>query len=67
MVKQKDVMAGRSKGKFVPNWLGPFIVHKVYEGGAYTVVDHEGDVVFPPLNGKHMKLYYAPNHEFHNK
>ena len=67
MVKQKDVMAGRSKGKFVPNWLGPFIIHKVYKGGAYTVVDHEGDVVFPPLNGKHMKLYYASDPEFHNK
>ena len=64
IVKRKDVMASKPKNKFEPNWMGPYIIDKVYEGGAYTVVDHEGNVAFPPLNGKHLKRYYAPEHMF---
>ena len=67
MIKRKDVMASKPKNKFEPNQMSPYIIDKVYEGGTYTVVNHEGDVAFPPLNGKHMKMYYAPDHEFYNE
>ena len=64
MVKRKDVMANKAKGKFDSNWIGPYVIDKVYEGGAYTVLDHNGNLMFPPLNGKHLKRYYAPKHMF---
>ena len=34
---------------------------------AYTVLDHNGNPVFPPLNGKHLKRYHAPEHMFRQK
>ena len=64
MVKCREAMAGKSCGKLLPTWLGPYIVTLAYEGGAYRLVDHKGNVPFPPLNGKHLKLYHAPEHEF---
>ena len=67
MVKKKDVMANKAKGKFAPSWVGPYVVDKVYEGGAYTVLDHNGNLAFPPLNGKHLKRYYAPEHMFQRR
>lgn len=45
-------MAGCLKNKFFLNWLSPYAIDRVFEGGAYTVVDSKGNVPFPPLNGK---------------
>ncbi|MQL69832.1 hypothetical protein Taro_002109 [Colocasia esculenta] len=33
-------------------------------GGGYTLATNAGDRPFPPLNGKHLKMYFAPDHEF---
>ncbi|MQM03237.1 hypothetical protein Taro_036016 [Colocasia esculenta] len=44
-------MAGKSSGKLQPNWRGPYVVTRVYEGGGYMLAAHTGDRPFPPLNG----------------
>ena len=67
MVKRKDVMTNKVNGKFDSNWMGLYVIDKVYEGGAYTLLDYNGNLVFPPLNGKHLKCYYTHKHMFWQK
>jgi hypothetical protein len=31
------------------------IIEKVYEGGAYQLIDHEGERPMPPINGRYLK------------
>ncbi|PKU59743.1 hypothetical protein MA16_Dca021077 [Dendrobium catenatum] len=46
-------------GKFVSNWEGPFVIEKVYQGGAYQLIDLNGQRPMPPINGRHLKKYHA--------
>ncbi|XP_027184139.1 uncharacterized protein LOC113782445 [Coffea eugenioides] len=38
------------KGKFAPNWQGPFIVQKVLPGGALVLAEMDGQVFPQPIN-----------------
>ncbi|XP_020598499.1 uncharacterized protein LOC110038079 [Phalaenopsis equestris] len=49
----------RSHRKFEPTWEGPFVIEKVYEGGAYFLIDADGSHPMPPINGRYLKRYYA--------
>eukprot|EP00253_Pinus_taeda_P028846 PITA_28846 len=40
-------------------WLGPYIVKKVLEKGAYELIDYEGNPLAQPRNGLYLKKYYA--------
>ena len=56
----KRPIIGRHIGpKFSPNWEGPYVIEKVYEGGAYQLIDHEGERPMPPINGRYLKKYYT--------
>ena len=46
-------------GKFEPNWEGPFIIEKVYQGGAYQLIDSNGERPMPPINGRYLKKYHT--------
>lgn len=46
-------------GKFEPTWEGPFVIHTVYQGGSYKLIDHEGKSPMLPINGRFLKKYYA--------
>lgn len=46
-------------GKFQSMWLGPFIVKRVLQKGAYELVDFEGIPLNEPRNGLYLKRYYA--------
>jgi hypothetical protein len=35
------------------------IIEMVYGGGAYQLIDHEGERPMPPINGRYMKKYYT--------
>ncbi|XP_027086593.1 uncharacterized protein [Coffea arabica] len=39
-----------AKGKFAPNWQGPFIVQKVLPGGVLILVEMDGQVFPQPIN-----------------
>lgn len=47
------------KGKFSPNWLGPYIFFKVYGSRAYKIADVEGTPLKEPINAIHLCRYYA--------
>jgi len=46
-------------GKLEPMWLGPYIVKKVLQKGAYELIDYEGNSLGKPRNGLYLKKYYA--------
>ena len=47
------------KGKFAPNWQGPYMVHKVLSGGALILSEMDGTVWPMPINSDVVKRYYA--------
>ena len=46
-------------GKFMSMWLGPYVVSKVLNKGAYKLIDFEGNKLPEPRNGLYLKKYYA--------
>lgn len=44
IVKRREVMVANPKGKFKESWVGPYVVNRVFEVGAYILVDHKGAV-----------------------
>nr|MCH9869382.1 transposase family protein [Serratia marcescens] len=46
-------------GKFQPNWEGPYAIEKVFDGGAYQLIDAQGTRPIPPINGRYLKKYFA--------
>ena len=46
-------------GKLKPMWLGPYIVKRVLQKGAYELIDYEGNPLDKPRNGIYLKKYYA--------
>jgi hypothetical protein len=47
------------KGKFEPNWFGPFVVVSVFGSIAYQLSAPEGDLFKDPMNSIHLKKFYA--------
>lgn len=47
------------KGKFEPNWLGPYVIISVYGSGVYQLTTSEGDILDEPTNSIHLKKYYT--------
>ncbi|XP_069154689.1 uncharacterized protein [Solanum lycopersicum] len=47
------------KGKFAPNWQGPYMFRKVLSGGALVLSDMDGVVWPKPINSDVVKRYYA--------
>ena len=46
-------------GKLESMWLGPYIVKRVLQKGAYELIDYEGNPLDKPRNGLYLKKYYA--------
>ena len=53
------VMTHKTKGKFQPNWEGPYVVEMVYLNRAYHLTNPNGDMLMMPINRKFLKKYYA--------
>ncbi|XP_055819392.1 uncharacterized protein LOC129888443 [Solanum dulcamara] len=49
---------GEAKGKFAPNWQGPYMVHRVLSGGAVILAEMDGTVSTKPINSDSIKKYY---------
>ncbi|XP_049405250.1 uncharacterized protein LOC125868702 [Solanum stenotomum] len=49
---------GEAKGKFAPNWQGPYMVHRVLSGGAVILAEMDGRVSTKPINSDVIKKYY---------
>ena len=47
------------KGKFEPNWLGPYIITKVFGSSAYQLSTIEGEKLKELINALHLKRFYS--------
>ncbi|XP_070035085.1 uncharacterized protein [Nicotiana tomentosiformis] len=47
-----------AKGKFAPNWQGPYVVHRVLLVGALILAEIDGRVSMKPINSDTIKRYY---------
>ena len=48
-----------AKGKFAPNYQGPFIIKKVLSGGALILAEMDGEEFPQPLNSDVVKHYFV--------
>ncbi|KAK5785920.1 hypothetical protein PVK06_040542 [Gossypium arboreum] len=51
---QKDL-----RGKWAPNWEGPYVVKKAFSGGALILTEMDGKELLNPVNSDAVKKYYA--------
>ncbi|PHU13868.1 hypothetical protein BC332_15073 [Capsicum chinense] len=49
----------KAKGKFSPNWQGPFVVKKVLPNGALYLTDIKGKMAEIAINADAVKIYYV--------
>ena len=47
------------RGKWMPNWEGPYVVKKAFSGGALILADMDGGDLPNPINANVVKKYYA--------
>ncbi|KAK4716430.1 hypothetical protein R3W88_014768 [Solanum pinnatisectum] len=52
---------GEAKGKFAPNWQGPYMVHRVLSKGVVILEEMDGRVSTKPINSDAIKKYYIEN------
>ncbi|XP_070042490.1 uncharacterized protein [Nicotiana tomentosiformis] len=48
-----------ANGKFLPNWQGPYMVHRVLTGGALILAKIDGEIWPKPINSDAVKRYYV--------
>ena len=46
------------RGKFKPNWSGPYLVKSIFSGGAVRITDLDGNEFSNPTNLDQLKRYY---------
>ena len=46
------------KGKFEPNWVGPYIILEAQGKGSYRLSTLDGEVLKNPINARHLKKYH---------
>ncbi|KAK5819079.1 hypothetical protein PVK06_024037 [Gossypium arboreum] len=51
---QKDL-----RGKWAPNWEGPYVVKKAFSGGALILTEMDGKELPNPVNSDAVKKYYS--------
>ena len=48
-----------NRGKWAPNYEGPFIVKKAFSGGALVLTNMDDEELPSPVNADIIKRYYA--------
>ncbi|XP_059294556.1 uncharacterized protein LOC132047544 [Lycium ferocissimum] len=59
LIDEKRLTSAEAKGKFAPNWQGPFVVKKVLPNGSLYLTDIEGKMSEMAINADGVKRYYA--------
>ena len=47
-----------AKGKFAPNWQGPYVIKQVLSKGSLQLADMEGKAIDTIVNADSIKKYY---------
>jgi hypothetical protein len=58
-LRRPIIVTHKTRGKFEPKWEGPYVIEKVYDGGAYQLIDQDSKRPMPPINGRFLKKYYC--------
>ena len=58
VLKQARPITFDRRGKFKPNWEGPYLVKKIMSKGAAKISDLEGNEFEQPINIDRLKKYY---------
>ncbi|XP_009781940.2 uncharacterized protein [Nicotiana sylvestris] len=58
VLKQIFPHQDEAKGKFSPNWQGPYMFYRVLTGGALILVEMDGDICPKPMNSNAIKRCY---------
>ena len=48
-----------NRGKWAPNYEGPFVVKRAFSGGALVLTNMDGEELPSPVNSGVVKRYYA--------
>ena len=48
-----------TRGKWLSNWEGPYVVKKAFSGGALILAEMDGKEFSSPIDANLMKKYYA--------
>jgi hypothetical protein len=59
VLKRIILPQGDPRGKWTPNYEGPFVVKKVFSGGAMMLATMDGEDFPLPVNADVVKRYYA--------
>ena len=47
------------RGKFKPNWAGPYVIKTLFSGGVAKLIDMDGEKLFQPVNLDRLRKYYV--------
>ncbi|XP_070040412.1 uncharacterized protein [Nicotiana tomentosiformis] len=56
VLKQIFPHQDEAKGKFLPNWQDPYMVHRVLTGGSLILVEMDGEIWLKPINSDTVKI-----------
>jgi len=59
MLKKIQPLQHDSRGKWMPNYEGPYVVKRAFSGGARTLTTMDGDELPRPVNTDTVKKYFA--------
>ncbi|XP_070040072.1 uncharacterized protein [Nicotiana tomentosiformis] len=59
LIDRKRMNTDKAKGKFSPNWQGPYMIHRVLTEGALILVEMDGDIYPKPIYTDAVKRYYV--------
>ncbi len=58
VLKEMLTRVSDPRGKFKPNWVGPYIIKTILPGGAAKLMDEEGNEFTQPTNLDRLRKYY---------
>ena len=59
VTKNISIRQGDPRGKWTPNYEGPYVVKRAFSEGALILTNMDGDEHRYPLNSNSMNKYYA--------
>jgi len=59
VLKKVSQSLNDNRGKWAPNYEGPFVVKKAFSGGALVLTNIDDEELPSPINSDVVKRYYA--------
>jgi hypothetical protein len=59
ILKELRALVFDPRGKFKPNWVGPYVIKTLFSGGAAKLIDMDGEKLFQPVNLDRLRKYYV--------